>query len=184
MFRGTKFWFSFLYYITAMLPAYLLLVLQLNISRHRVINYIIVIILFIIGMCFAITLKQKIKARCRTAPQIIGISVKIEKTNGDVITFLFGVVMPSLLLPDNGSITEQLVVTLVIQLFSYVIVRRSSDIVPNATLIIVGIDTYTINGNRYILTVNKHLQGSQITGDFCRLGDTAESNILILKSEG
>ena len=61
MFRGTKFWFSFLYYITAMLPAYLLLVLQLNISRHRVINYIIVIILFIIGMCFAITLKQKIE---------------------------------------------------------------------------------------------------------------------------
>ena len=179
MFEGTKSWFSFLYFITAMLPAYLLLVLQLDLGK-RVINYLFIFGITLIGFLIGIFLRKKIKQRCKEGPTLINQEIRIKDKNGNVITFLFGVVTPSLLLPEKASCIEQIVVTICIQLGCYFIVKNSSDIIPNILLIFLHIDVYiSIEGN-YLVTINHVLTSKEIKGNICRLGDTSLTNVFIL----
>ena len=183
MFEGTKTWFSFLYFVTAMLPAYLLFALQLNLGNSRLINYWLVLIIGSVGGRRGYFLKDKLMQRRQEGQEIADEKLNIKDKNGDVITFLFGVVIPSLLLPDGASWIEQCIVTIFIQLGCYVLVKNSSDVIPNVLLIFLGVNIYASVDGRYWITINKSLHTKKFKGNICRLGDSFANNVFILLSE-
>lgn len=144
MFEGTSVVFKILYFLTAMCPAYLLFFLQLNTGNGRYVNYLLMIITiaieFLLGL-FLLYLVKKRKNKGVIKKEIIDISNK----NGDIITYIFGVIVPSVMQPNSNELTEYIIVFLVVQFTSYIIIMKSTSILPNVVLLLMGVNIYLLN---------------------------------------
>ncbi|MCR3955523.1 MAG: hypothetical protein NUK57_04445 [Gudongella sp.] len=164
MFAGTQIWFKLLYFYTAMVPAYVLFCIQLSDKYPCLEKNLLIILILIIILSGCITAKFVI-SRLRDT---LGVgyttdfnpdNIKVKK-NGEVLSFLLGVILPSVFIFSNNLIIT-IVVFITIHLMIYQIIVRSSNIIPNVILMFMGMDTYEITTfedyePEFIITIGKH----------------------------
>ncbi|WP_233723936.1 hypothetical protein [Listeria ivanovii] len=84
---------------------------------------------------------------------------QITKKNGDVVAFLTGTILSSVLV-----FQDELLVTLAIfislQILIFMLTIRSSSVFPNVLLIFFCMDIYELEDGNYILTIDKKLRVS------------------------
>lgn len=178
MFEGTQNWFKICYFLTAMIPAYALFILELDI-KDRLISYGCVLLSVAIGLIIGLTLKSILFKRSKTAVVTPNYTVKLVSKNGEILSFIFGIIIPSVLLPGQAGNVEKTVIFFVIQLLCYLVIVRSSTILPNVILLVLGIDVYFVEENEFILTIHQKIKTSEKVIQVYRLGDSSENNIFI-----
>ncbi|GHH96646.1 antibiotic resistance protein VanZ [Neobacillus kokaensis] len=186
MFYGTKLFYKVLYYVTAMAPAYFLFLLQINDKFKMAFDtniYLLCLILFIIINTLAYLLKSSlyrhyIKERGNEVPssEIPQYSESnLEESNGSVISFLLGNIIPGVLIMEN-SLNEAIVVFVLLQILIFILIMKSSDIFPNILLIIMGVDLCKTKEGKYIFIFKKDIVSE--TKVF-QIGDSAKSKTFI-----
>lgn len=176
MFTGTSYYFRILYFLTTMLPAYIVFVLQLKIDELVCVGLILLICIleYIMGVFIEKMIINREKSAVNKSE-----SISIESKNGDILTFIFGVIVPSILLPDDSSNIKLLAIQVSIQLVIFIIMQKSSDIVPNVTLILQGISTYKTNNGEYIISNSTTMENGSLENMY-RLGDSEKVKIFIV----
>lgn len=179
MFFGTSLYFRLLYYFTAMTPAYLLFSLQLFINykigsielfsiKFPWISIVILLISF-----FSVWLIKKIlfiatKRQEHHYNLNLG-QVKIVQVNGDVVSFLLGVILPAVIFIDN-SLTICSMVFLGLQFIIFLLVSKSSSVFPNIMSILFNINVFILDNDDYLIS-NKQIIGSTESIMVVRIGD-------------
>lgn len=79
--------------------------------------------------------------------------INIEESNGNVISFLLGNIIPVVLIMEN-SINETIIVFILLQLIIFILIVKSSDIFPNILLLILGVDLCKTKNGNYLFTFN------------------------------
>jgi len=186
LFYGTKLFYKVLYYITAMAPAYFLFLLQINNKFNKTFTidiYLLCIILFILIISLAFILRSILfrhyaKGRGNEVPssEIQKYSQpNLEESNGSVISFLLGNIIPGVLIMEN-SIYEALVVFFTLQILIFILIMKSSDIFPNILLIILGVDLCKTKEGKYLFIFKKE-DVSELK--VFQIGDSSKSKTFI-----
>lgn len=179
MFEGTSVVFKILYFLTAMCPAYLIFLLQLNTGNDRYVNYSLMIITVLTEFLLGLLLLRLVKVRKNKGvikKEIIDISNK----NGDIITYIFGVIVPSVLQTNSNGLTEYIIVFLVVQITSYITIMKSTSILPNIVLLLMGVNIYLLSSGIYVLSLGKEIYNTKEKVPFTRLGDDNRNNVYII----
>lgn len=195
MFEGTTKWFKILYFLTAMLPAYLLFLLQIvdNLEIKDIFNkvsYLEFIVAFGILNLFvfliASILKRKLKETINTGlTREYKASTLVNSKNGDVVSFLLGVIFPSVV-TFSSNIYVSIIVFLLLQVLIYKLMVNSSNIFPNVLMIIFfkmniyEIEVTNIEDVRYIITFN---QKRLITNSVMRIGNSPLCQTYVMEGE-
>ncbi|MGG0293729.1 antibiotic resistance protein VanZ [Bacillus pacificus] len=193
MFYGTRFSYNLLYFLTAMSPAYFLFLLQVNQKFNNPFNkkifgisfnvYIWCLILFFILTIMAVILRALLKLQFK---QGLGTPVlrnelykfskaNIEESNGSVISFLLGNIIPVVLIMEN-SIKEATVVFILLQVIVFILTVKSSEIFPNIVLIILGLDICKTKDGNYLFIFNGEDNNPERV---YQLGDAGKSKLYI-----
>ena len=179
MFDGTSWKFRILYFLTSMTPAYLLFIFT-----QIKFDILLLLGLFLIMISLSIVLKRLIEKRgnqgVRNPRYLVS---KIESKNGEIPSFLLGVILPSVI-----SGTEEFIINLIIfitlQVCIFVLMIKSSSILPNVFLIFLGLNIFEMDDGKYIFSFRKRLIDS---GDeyisITRLGDSNTCNTYVRKRE-
>lgn len=151
-----------------MSPAYFLFLLQLN---HKfkietkftlwnieldVYKLCVLLLLLIVCLSFFLMFLLKRQFSKGLGTELLEAEVKefsknnIEESNGNVISFLLGNVVPAVLIIET-SIKEAVIVFIILQLIIFILVSKSSDIFPNILLIILGMDLCKMSNGKYLL---------------------------------
>lgn len=102
-------------------------------------------------------------------------ATNIDESNGNIISFLLGNIIPAVLIMES-SLSEATIVFILLQLIIFILITKSSDIFPNILLIILGIDLCKTKDGDYLFI----LKGSSPTIDrVYQLGDASKSKIYI-----
>ncbi|WP_283586688.1 hypothetical protein [Limosilactobacillus vaginalis] len=176
MFIGTSYLFRILYFLTSMMPAYVIFILQLKINGLVCCGLIIMICTLEYVAGFFI--RSMIIKRSKNAVNKIA-QVYIKSKNGNVLTFVFGVIIPSILFPDNASNIKLILIQVGIQIMLFIVMQKSSDIIPNIVLILEGVAIYTTKDGNYIISLDDIKNGIKVR--MYRLGDTERAKIFIGK---
>ncbi|GAE26236.1 hypothetical protein JCM9140_2275 [Halalkalibacter wakoensis JCM 9140] len=186
MFYGTKLFYKVLYYVTAMAPAYFLFLLQINDKFNKAFDtniYVMCLILFILIISLAYLLKNSlyrhyIKERGNEVPtsEIQQYSQSnLEESNGSVISFLLGNIIPGVLIMEN-SIYEAIIVFLTLQILIFILIMKSSDIFPNILLVILGVDLCKTKEGKYLFVFKKETVSEL---KVFQIGDSSKSKTFI-----
>lgn len=176
-----------------MSPAYFLFLLQINEKFKnpfdlKIFNinfniYIWCSILFISLLLLALFLKWLLKIQFTRELGAPVLSSKlsdfsnhnIEETNGSVVSFLLGNIIPVVLIMENG-IKEAIVVFLLLQIIIYLLIVKSSEIFPNIVLIILGVDICKTKDGNYLLIIKG--QDENMLNVY-QIGDVSKSKLYI-----
>lgn len=153
MFIGTKFYYKILYFLTAMAPSYVLFTVQVFFNFSNNSNKIIrdgnfeVSIIGVITTTILLTLllKKLLHKQIGQTDSVVGSEIEkykdseIEEINGEVISFLLGNILPTVIMIEN-SLTYTLVIFIFIQILLFILIIKSTDSFPNVLLIIFGVD--------------------------------------------
>lgn len=193
MFYGTRFGYNLLYFLTAMSPAYVLFLLQIDNIFHspldknilgirfNIYTWCLVLIIVFIILGFLLKGLLKLQLKRGTGTPVLEANLKkfyksnIEEVNGNIISFLLGNIIPVVLIMEN-SITVAIAVFVVLQIFIYTLTIKSSDIFPNVLLIILGVDICKTKDGNYLLIFkgqDKNLK------EVYQLGDAGRSKLYI-----
>lgn len=197
MFYGTNFIYNFLYFFTAMSPAYFLFLLKLNEKFEKELTisieikeiniklnvYIFCLILLILVVISSLILSWLLR---RSFIKQSGTPVTLQKTaeykpkniedsNGNVISFLLGSILPVVIIIEN-SLSISLIVFFILQLILFILMRKSSDIFPNIILIINGIDLCKMENGDYLFVLKGN---SDEINNVIQLGDASKSKLHI-----
>lgn len=193
MFYGTRFIYNLLYFVTAMSPAYFLFLLQVNDKFNKPFDKKIIgidfniytwcLVLFLSLSVIAFILKWLLKVQFKKGLGTPVLSNKldkfssynIEETNGSVVSFLLGNIIPVVLIMEN-SIKEAIVVFLLLQVIIFILTVKSSEVFPNIVLIILGIDICKTKDGNYLLTLNG--QDEEILKVY-QIGDVRKSRLYV-----
>lgn len=193
MFYGTRFGYNLLYFLTAMSPAYFLFLLQINEKFNQPFDkmffgisfniYTWCLVLFLILIALALILKYLLKVQFTKGlgtPLLTNELYKffksnIEETNGSVISFLLGNIIPVVLIMEN-SIKEAMVTFVLLQVIIFILTIKSSEIFPNIVLIILGVDICKTKDGNYLFIFNG--EDTNLRRVF-QLGDAGKSKIYI-----
>ncbi|GGA91409.1 hypothetical protein GCM10007183_14510 [Staphylococcus muscae] len=169
IFYGTRFFYKFLYFITAMTPAYFLFLLQIDdkfqhpfdttILKMKLDVYWWCGILFLILFILALFLKWLIINQYKTPSTDRVLNNKkekfklnnLEEINGSIISFLLGNVLPAVLIIESNLLVA-ILIFIIIQILIYILIMKSTDIFPNIFLIILGIDLCKTEDDDYVFT--------------------------------
>ncbi|WP_054943785.1 hypothetical protein [Paenibacillus ihuae] len=181
MFFGTRFYFKFLYFLTAMTPAYLLFSLQLyvkygigfiQISGNKVPLMTFLILLGSIVLTWIIKKTLSIAVRREENQYLINFGdVKIIQTNGDVVSFLLGVVVPAVIFIEN-SLSICLLVFLGVQFVVFLLVTKSSTVFPNIMTILFNINILILDNGLYLISNVRIRENSEVLA--VRVGDDSK----------
>lgn len=161
MFFGTRHWFKFLYFITAMSPAYILYSLHLyahneievfNFSIYRI--PILTVGLLLVFVLLVIILKKILKVVTKdneNPHDINGVYTKIIDQNGNSIVFLLSVIIPSVIYIE-ASIIINIIIFFFIQYMLFILMNNSTILFPNILLIIFGIHTFKLKDGKYLIS--------------------------------
>lgn len=179
MFEGTSIVFKILYFLTAMCPAYLLFLLQMHAGNDRHVNYLLIMITVVIEFSLGLFLVYLVKKR-RNKGVVKKEIIDISNKNGDIITYLFGVIVPSVLQSNDNGLAEYIIVFLVVQITSYIIIMKSTSILPNVVLLLMGMNIYLLNSGIYVLSLGKKVYNTKEKVPLTRLGDDNRNNVYII----
>ncbi|WP_285012602.1 hypothetical protein [Lactococcus formosensis] len=179
MFDGTSWKFRILYFITAMSPAYFLFIftqLKLDVS--------ISLGIFIMLVCCTFLLKNMINKRVNEGVEISKYRIpKIEAKNGEISSFLLGVILPSVIGgADNFRIN--IMIFIVLQFCLFLLMIKSSSILPNVPLILFGLNIFEMSDGKYIISFRKQIIDiDEESISITRLGDSRNCNTYIRKTK-
>lgn len=183
MFDGTSLFFRLMYFFTAVTPASIMLSLQLKFdASDRLVNYGISLLILDVSVAIALKLKAMLINRVEVGVQKTDFSVKVVARNGDVVTFLFGVIIPSVLLPEGAENVEKVVIFSVVQLLVYIISIRTTSILPNVLLMILGVDIYQLSSGSYVFSIGSKIGKKHKDIIITRLGDDVDNETYIFDS--
>ncbi|MEK4715843.1 antibiotic resistance protein VanZ [Sporosarcina sp. FSL K6-5500] len=171
MFYGTRWFYRMLYFVTAMAPAYFLFLLQIDDKFNQPLEVNLafkgtslqlnvfwwcgILLILVITLSF---LLRKLLIRQYTHSSTNQVlppdkdyfkENKLEEINGNVISFLLGIVIPAVLIIENNIIIA-FVVFIIIQFLIYILIMKSTDIFPNILLIIMGVSLCKTQHNNYV----------------------------------
>lgn len=177
MFDGTSWKFRILYFLTSMAPAYFLFIFT-----QSKLDILVSLGLFLIMISLSLILKKWIEKResqgVRKPRYFVS---KIESKNGDISSFLLGVILPSVISGTENFIVD-LAIFITLQVCLFVLMIKSSSILPNVFLILLGLNIFEMEDGKFILSFRKRLIDS---GDeyisITRLGDSNTCNTYIRK---
>ena len=152
MFDGTSWLFKILYFLTAMSPAYFLFIFtQVKLGVIGSIG-----LFLIISLC-TIPLKIMIEKSADEGVKTPKYEVtKIETKNGEIPSFLLGVILPSVIGGADNFIMN-LIIFIVLQLCLFILMIKSSSILPNVLLIFMGLNIFEMEDGKYIFSSRKKL---------------------------
>lgn len=179
MFNGTSWFFRILYFLTAMAPAYFLFILtQLKL------NVLILLGILVITFFCTLLLKSIIKKRGTEGIEISEYRIsKLKTKNGEIPSFLLGVVFPSVI-GGVDKISVNLTIFITLQLCLFLLMIKSSSILPNALLILIGLNVFEMEDGKFILSFRKNLADvNEQTISITRLGDSINCNTYVRKKE-
>lgn len=152
MFDGTSPLFKILYFFTAMAPAYFLFIFT-----QAKLDVLTSLGLFLITISCTIVLKIMIEKRADEGIKTPKYTVpKIEKKNGEIPSFLLGVILPSVIGGADKFIIN-LTIFIVLQLCLFLLMMKSSSVFPNVLLILVGLNIFEMDDGKYIFSFRKKL---------------------------
>ncbi|WP_249027487.1 hypothetical protein [Staphylococcus muscae] len=141
IFYGTRFFYKFLYFITAMTPAYFLFLLQIDdkfqhpfdttILKMKLDVYWWCGILFLILFILALFLKWLIINQYKTPSTDRVLNNKkekfklnnLEEINGSIISFLLGNVLPAVLIIESNLLVA-ILIFIIIQILIYILIMK------------------------------------------------------------
>ncbi|CDI46125.1 hypothetical protein [Lactococcus lactis] len=179
MFDGTSWLFKILYFLTAMSPAYFLFIFtQVKLGVLGSIG-----LFLIISLC-TIPLKIMIEKSADEGVKTPKYEVtKIETKNGEIPSFLLGVILPSVIGGADNFIMN-LIIFIVLQLCLFILMIKSSSILPNVLLIFMGLNIFEMEDGKYIFSSRKKLvEIDETTISITRLGDSNTCNTYVRKKE-
>lgn len=173
-----------------MAPAYFLFGLQLQMQNKEISNtivYWIIGVFLLVMVCILIFLKRILDKRYKgKSGHNINLSItsrkQIIKKNGDVVAFLMGTILPSVLIIEE-HLKETLVIFIILQGLIFILTSRSSNVFPNILLMLVGVDIYELNNGKYILTLSKTLKPGKKPKLLVSLGDSELCNTYLITGE-
>lgn len=183
MFEGTSLFFKLVYFITAMAPAYILFIFQRILNDNKIGKYLLCIIVIIIIMGLGFIIKRLLFKRKKNGVTDNSFSLDINNKNGDVITFLFGVIVPTVGIPDTKSVRSQVIIFLIIQILSFFVIMKGSQILPNIILLLLNVDIYSLSTGEYVIAVNEKVSRNKKNIRVHRLGDSRENVTYIADDE-
>ncbi|THF82112.1 hypothetical protein [Cohnella fermenti] len=164
MFFGTRFYFKLLYYLTAMTPAYLLFSLQLFI-KYKIgilklfgikipwISFAILLVSF--ALIWGVKKLLHIATKRQENHYILNQrEAKITQVNGDVVSFLLGVILPAVIFIED-SIAICMVVFIGLQFIIFLLVSKSSSVFPNIMAIMFSMNVYILDNGFYLISNEK-----------------------------
>ena len=181
MFFGTKLWFRLIYFFTAMSPAYILFITKLIISfqfdpifGYKVIHFLIMFALILIIILSTIFLKGALCSITKSQENLYSLNLetetKIEEVNGEVVSFLIGVIIPTVFFLEE-CLLPTIIMFILIQAMSFLLISKSNTIFPNVILILFGINIYSLKNGKFLISNlninelnNKYIEGS-LLGD-------------------
>ena len=185
LFFGTKRHFKILYYITAMSPAYLLFSLQLfefnDVGVYSNSQYKfpwLTILILILSFLLTYIIKSNLIYSTRLGENTYSIDFNVDRTiqiNGNVVSFFAGVILPVIFYMKE-SVVISILVFIGIQIMVYVLVSKSDTIFPNILLLLVGLNIYTLESGKYLISNLSVYELSKVRIDTERVGDN--SNLL------
>ncbi|EAD2556836.1 hypothetical protein Y190_04280 [Listeria monocytogenes] len=190
IFEGTSFLFKITYFVTAMLPAYILFSLQIKMQTNKVSDTVIYfilgifLVLSVLSLAFlkGLLLKRGREKNGHNKRILINRTNQIAKKNGDVVAFFMGSILPSVLVfQDELLIT--LIVFIILQILIFTLTIRASSVFPNILLIFFGMDIYELEDGNYILTIDKKLRIFDKPNLYTRLGDSGDCNTYLIAEE-
>lgn len=185
MFFGTKCLFKILYYITAMSPAYLLFSLQLfehnDIGVYIIDAYkvpLVTILILILSLVLTFLVKRNLIYSTKSEENSYSVDFntdQIVQINGNVVSFFAGVILPVIFYMKE-SILISISVFIGIQIMVYILVSKSDTIFPNILLLLFGLNIYTLNNGKFLISNLSVNELNKIKIDAVRMGDN--SNLL------
>ena len=191
MFEGTNFIFRIFYFLTMMLPAYILYIMKIfDQQKENVLNNKIIYLIisgFLISVIISYILNIMIKNSSGYQKEIT--IEQIISKNGDILSFLLGTVISSVITFE--SIVLSIVSFIFIQIIIYQLMIKSSTIFPNIVM------TLFFKMNIYKVTTQKKTSKNSAVentlylinfsnetiqkGNIQRIGDSNKSNIYYFK---
>lgn len=193
MFYGTRFPYKLLYFVTAMSPAYFLFILQLNhkfngeigftLKKQDINVYHLCCILFLLVISLSLILKFLLNRQFKKGRGYLLLSNelgefdknKIEDSNGNIISFLLGTVVPAVLIIET-SLIEAIIVFVILQIIIFILVNKSSEIFPNIMLIILGVDICKMASGKYLFILKGR---NRDISKVLQLGNPSKSKLFI-----
>lgn len=197
MFYGTRFFYKFLYFITAMAPAYFLFLLQIDDKFHQpfdtkiltmrinIYGWCALLLFFIVILVFSLKFILTREHLIPSTDPVIGAqkekfkSSNLKEINGSTISFLLGNILPAVLIIE-GNLYAAILTFFLIQFLIYTLIIRSTDIFPNVFLILLGINLCKTDEDDYVFTFrSKKYQYF----DVYQIGDPLKSRLFITMYE-
>lgn len=176
-----------------MSPAYFLFLLQLNSKFENEVTlniftvdidaYSLLLVAIVVTVILAILLKFVLlrqlelgRGNTLTLDEMKGFTEEnIDEHNGSIISFLLGTVIPAVLIIET-SVKEAVFVFFLIQIIMFILITRSSEIFPNLTLTIMGIDICKMKNGNYLLLMKQREEPSERV---IQIGDPSKSKLFI-----
>ncbi|MBC1435905.1 hypothetical protein HB848_11205 [Listeria rocourtiae] len=183
MFIGVRMYVKIFYFITSMMPAYILFTIQIYFSYSPFSEkflYLIVVSLFGIALIMGKSLELLLRKRVKMGSGYKNVGfrrISIKNRNSDVTSFLLGTILPSVILID-GSYLSSLFIFISLQLVLYKLVMRSSSIFPNVVLIMSKVDVCELENGNYIIS-SARFDNDERDGCY-KLGDSKDCNVYVL----
>lgn len=193
MFYGTRFPYKLLYFVTAMSPAYFLFLLQLNhkfngeiefmIKKQDINVYHLCCILFLLVISLSLILKFLISRQFKKGRGYFLLNNElgefnrrqIDDSNGNIISFLLGTIIPAVLIIET-SLIEAVIVFVILQVIIFILVNKSNEIFPNIMLIILGIDICKMASGKYLFILKGN---NREISKVIQLGNPSKSKLFI-----
>ncbi|MHB0862416.1 hypothetical protein ACYCS5_14455 [Paenibacillus sp. SEL3] len=97
--------------------------------------------------------------------------VKITQVNGDVVSFLLGVILPAVIFIED-SIAICMIVFLGLQFIIFLLVTKSSSVFPNIMAILFNMNVFILDNGNYIIS-NEEIIGNFESVTVIRIGDNS-----------
>lgn len=176
MFEKTNLIFKFTYFLGSITPAIILFSISLGVSIK------IVICELIIGIVSTLILRRILNGISKSdsgTTKLIHEAI-LEEKNGDVLALIFGIIIPSVIIPDNLSVIGKISFFLIIQCVIYFLMVRSSSIFPNVLLILFGVNTYRLTDGTYLIDPNKSVNHKKVSLWAKRIGSSSINNTYVI----
>ncbi|WP_239256255.1 hypothetical protein [Listeria ilorinensis] len=107
--------------------------------------------------------------------------IGLKTKNNDVVSFLISTLLPSILIIEEHLFLT-LTVFILLQILIYTLTVRSSSILPNIMLLVLGINTYNISGG-FLIAKQRNFEEGKKEFILVRIGDSDCCNTYILAVE-
>mgnify|MGYP000289665014 CR=1 FL=1 len=179
MFEKAGLIFKITYFLVSIAPAIILFSITMEFDLT------IVIVEIVISIIVTILLK---KFLVNVSNSSGGMSKKIDNApvadkNGDILSLIFGIIIPSVIIPDNLSSNNKVLFFVIIQIMVYFLMIRSSSVFPNVLLILFGVNTYRLGDGTYLIDVNGTVTHRMVSVSVKRIGSSTINNTYVIKKE-